>query len=243
MREMIEPSAATVFCLPFAGGSSHSYQELQRFTNSGVKLVGLDLPGRGSRFSEPLLKNLPAVVDDLFSQIKGRLSENYAIYGHSLGACLGYLLVKRIIREQCPLPFHLFVSGREAPSSPKKAENRHLLPRADFFDAVRQFEGTTNEVLENRELMDLFEPVLRADFQALDTYIYEKDLPFDVPITVMHGTDDHVTISDAQRWQEETTREISLLEFQGGHFFIFKNAKKIVEVFAQSAQSSFELAV
>lgn len=234
---------ANVFCIPFAGGSSHSYLEFQRCPDAGVKIISLDLPGRGSRFSEPLLKTLPALADDIFAQIKDRLTTPYAVYGHSLGACIGYLLVKRIVRERLPQPCHLFVSGREGPAARKNPGNRHLLPQTEFFATVRQFEGTTTEVLENRELMDLFEPVLRADFQALDTYVYEEGTPFDIPITVMRGTEEHVTRADALLWQEETTKDISLLEFQGGHFFIFKNARKIVEVFSRKALSSFDFAV
>lgn len=227
--------ALTVFCLPFAGGGAHSYVEFQRHANAGVRIVGLDLPGRGRRFSEPLLTRLPSMADDVFAKIRDRLHGNYAIFGHSLGAWIGYLLVGRIIREHSPLPSHLFVSGREGPSVRTQERNLHLLPRVDFIEAMRRFEGVTSEVLENRELMELFEPVLRADFQALDTYVYVKGAPFDIPITVMRGRDEHVTRADAQQWQEETTREISLMEFPGGHFFIFKSAPEIMEIVSRMA--------
>jgi surfactin synthase thioesterase subunit len=237
MGEMTGCRTATIFCLPFAGGGSHSYAEFQRCAGAGLRIVGLDLPGRGRRFSEPLLTNLQALADDVFEQIRDRLDGPYAVYGHSMGACIGHLLVKQIIREHYPPPFHLFVSGREAPSVVNREKDLFRLPRADFIEAMRRFEGATNEVLENRELMDLFEPILRADFQALDTRAYEKSTPFAVPITVMRGRDEHVTRGDAQRWQEETTEEISLLEFPGGHFFIFKNAQEIVEILSRKTFS------
>lgn len=234
----------TVFCLPFAGGGSHSYREFQRHAGSGIRIVALDLPGRGRRFSEPLLTSLEAVVDDAFEQIRDRLTGNYAIYGHSMGACIACMLVRHIIREQYPPPVHLFVSGREAPSVPKKGErNRHLLPRSEFLARVREFEGATEEVMGNQELMDLFEPVLRADFQVLDTHVYEKELPFGIPITAMRGDKEHVTRAEALRWQEETTQEMALLEFPGGHFFIFDNAREIVDVFTRKVLSSFDIAV
>jgi surfactin synthase thioesterase subunit len=223
----------TLFCLPFAGGSSYSYRELQRHAVDGVHIEALDLPGRGRRFSEPLLTRLQDMADDVLRQIGCRLNGAYAIYGHSLGACIGYLLVKRIVRERYPLPLHLFVSGREGPAVERKARDRHLLPRAAFMKELQRFEGTTREVLENHELMELFEPVLRADFQALDTYGYEKSAPFDVPITVMRGSDESLRRSDALRWQEETTQEIDFLEFEGGHFFIFRHAAQVARVFSR----------
>ncbi len=234
---MADHCETTLFCLPFAGGSSYSYREFKRYTDEFVSIAAIDLPGRGRRFPEPLLTSLHDMADDVFDQIRGRLNGAYAIYGHSLGACIGYLLVKRIIRERCPPPLHLFVSGREGPSVQGKEKDRHLLPQADFIEILKRFEGTTREVLENQEMMELFEPVLRADFQALDTYTYEKSEPFDVPITVMRGSDESLMRADALRWQDETTRKISLLEFSGGHFFIFRHAAQIGRVFSRGVMT------
>lgn len=234
---MADHCETTLFCLPFAGGSSYSYREFKRYTDDFVRIAAIDLPGRGRRFPEPLLTSLHDMADDVFGQIRDRLNGAYAIYGHSLGACIGYLLVKRIIRERCPLPLHLFVSGREGPSMPGKEKDRHLLPQADFIEILKRFEGTTREVLENQEMMELFEPVLRADFQALDTYTYEKSEPFDVPITVMRGSDESLMRADALRWQDETTRKISFLEFSGGHFFIFRHAAQIGRVFSRGVMT------
>jgi len=222
----------TLFCLPFAGGSAYSYRDLERHAE-GVRFVTLELPGRGRRFSAPLLTTLPDMVDELFGQIRGHLGGPYGLYGHSLGACLAYLLVKRITGERCPLPQRLFVSGREAPSISPQAEGRHLLPRDRFIEALRCFEGTVPEVLENREMMDLFEPVLRADFQALDGYVHERSAPFTVPITVLRGSEEKVSRDEALAWQKETTVAIEYREFTGGHFFIFRHAEAISRLLAQ----------
>ncbi|KJS32400.1 MAG: hypothetical protein VR64_06605 [Desulfatitalea sp. BRH_c12] len=230
---MADSNETLLFCLPFAGGSSYSYRDFQRHANDSVRIAALDLPGRGRRFSDPLLTNLHDMADDVFEQIRSRLHSPYAIYGHSMGACIGYLLIKRIIRERCPLPRHFFVSSRQSPSVQGKEKNWHLLPRADFLDIVKRFEGISTEVIENQELMALFEPVLRADFQALSSYRYEKSAPFDIPITVMRGSDENVGRADALRWQEETTQTISFLEFKGGHFFIFRHAAHIIEIFSR----------
>jgi surfactin synthase thioesterase subunit len=233
--KMADRPRGTLFCLPFAGGSSYSYRDLQRHADD-VRFVVLELPGRGRRFSEPLLTTLLDMSDDLFQQIRDRLDGAYAVYGHSLGAGIGYLLIKRIIREQCPLPQRFFVSGREAPSLPVKQKGRHLLPRAQFIEVLKRFEGTVPEVLENQEMMDLFEPVLRADFQALDTYAYEKTEPFDVPITVMRGSEESVSRDDVLKWQDETIRKIDFLEFSGGHFFIFSHAEEIGRILSRGVR-------
>ena len=231
-RAVADHSQGTLFCIPFAGGSAYSYRDLQRHA-AGVRFVTLELPGRGRRFSVPLLTSLPEMVDDLFGQIRDRLESPYALYGHSLGACLGYLLVKRIICEGCPLPQRLFVSGWEAPTLPMRERGLHLLPRPQFIETLKRFEGTVPEVLENQEMMDLFEPVLRADIQALDNYVHERTAPFAVPITVMRGSEEKVSRAEAQAWQKETTAAIEYLEFTGGHFFIFSHAEAIGRLLVQ----------
>ncbi len=219
-----------IFCLPFAGGGCYSYQEFQRYADDAVEIAAVDLPGRGRRFSEPLLTNLHDMADDVYGQIRQRHPVNYAVYGHSMGACIAHLVVKRILRDGFPAPHHLFVSGRECPSVPGKEKNWHRLSRPAFLEVLERFEGTDREVMENRELMELFEPVLRADFQALAEFKYERSAPVNIPITVIHGAQDNVTRADALKWQDETTASFSLLEFDGGHFFIFHHAARIVDI-------------
>lgn len=231
---MADHSGTILFCLPFAGGSAYSYREFQRYADDSLHIAALDLPGRGRRFCEPLLMNLHDMADDMFGQIRCRLNDGaYAVYGHSMGAWIAYLLVKRIIREGCPPPRRLFVSGRPCPSVRGKEKNWHLLPRLDFLEILKRFGGTSSEVIENKELMELFEPVLRADFQALGAYTHEKGEPLDIPITVMWGSDENVTRADALRWQEETRKGFAFMEFSGGHFFIFRHAAEIVRIFSR----------
>lgn len=235
---MTERTRGSVFCLPFAGGGAYSYRDFRRHAGRGARIVALDLPGRGRRFAEPLLGSLPDMAEDTFAQLRDRLDPPYAIFGHSLGAWVGYLLVKRILRERLPRPARLFVSGRGGPSVPGGEAGRHRLPREAFLEVVRRFAGTTQDVLANREVMDLFEPVLRADFRALDTYVHARSEPVDVPITVLRGSEDSVSRADALRWQEETTQPIVYRECPGGHFFIFPHAASIVQMLFETLETA-----
>ena len=170
------------------------------------------------------------MVDDLLAQMAGQLDEPFAIYGHSMGARLGCLLVRHLLAQDLPIPQHLFVSGCSAPSIVKRRQ-RHLLPQADFITMLQRMDCPP-EVLRNEELMEVFEPVLRADFEANDTFEYRRLAPFVVPITVMIGTEEETSRDDALRWQEETTGEFSFEELAGGHFFIFDHLSALGRTFA-----------
>jgi len=215
-----------LFCIPFAGGSSYSYKGLSDRLHTLVSVDTLELPGRGLRFSESLLSDSRAMTDDLYNQIKTGLHEPYALYGHSLGALLAFLLARQLVDKRQQKPLYLFLSGCEAPSVLPR-QKRHLLPKNEFRDVIRRFGGCSPEVLDNEELMEIFEPVLREDFKAYETYVHDAGSKLDVPIALMTGDEEELERDDLMRWQAETTSKISIETFPGDHFFIYRHWDKI----------------
>lgn len=225
----MESRKTNLFCLPFAGGSVYSYRNYQKVAPNGINIIPIELPGRGKRFNELALGDIHQMVDDIMCQFRRKFADQpYALYGHSLGTLLGYLLTKRIISEQLNLPRYLFVTGRAAPIIPLKEPPRYLLSRDAFFQRMEELGGTPADVLADGTIRDIFEPVLRADFKAVETYAYQSTKPFDVPIHVMIGTEETVTTQEALAWQMETTHPIELTKFPGKHFFIFSFGQQIM---------------
>lgn len=220
-----------LFCLHFAGGNKYSYLPLKEHLVRSINLITLELPGRGRRFNEPLLTDVNSIVDDLFEQLKGHGSEPYAVFGHSMGAILTYLLAHKIAESDFDDPNHLFVSGCKAPKVKRKLPYYHDLPKDEFVEKIRKMGGCPKEILEDDELMSLFEPSLRADFKAVETHIYTKKEPLKTPITVFIGNQDKVSWDEAKLWQEETIHPIDIKEFEGNHFFIFDHKKEIATLF------------
>lgn len=224
----MKTQAMTLFCIPFSGGSHYSYQTLTRLLPDTIRVVTLELPGRGRRFGERLLRDAHAMTDDLFRQVQDQLTEPYAFFGHSLGAALAGLLTRRIQRAGLPQPVHLFVSGKGGLSVPS-LKKRHLLERASFLQEVVAFGGMAPELIANEGLLDLFEPILRADIQASETYQYQPQL-VDVPMDVLVGTEDIVTLEEANTWCYETTHPVAVHIFKGNHFFLFGHETAICEL-------------
>ncbi|MGZ7050591.1 MAG: thioesterase II family protein, partial [Candidatus Angelobacter sp.] len=81
--------------------------------------------------------------------------------------------------------------------------------------------GTPAEVLADRKLLELFLPLLRADFQVIEAYQYQSQDRLSCPATVYGGVKDaEVSLQDLQKWQEHTAAEFQLRLFPGSHFFI-----------------------
>jgi surfactin synthase thioesterase subunit len=224
----------TLLCLPFAGGSFYAYRDFQKYTDDFVRVLPIDLPGHGRRMGEPLMRDIWQIIEDVFQQIRNHINEPYAIYGHSMGTLMGYLVTQKIAKQGLPAPLHLFFSGRYAPSVLSKERDFHLLPRDEFIRRVMEYGGMPAEVMREQELMDLFVPIMQADFEAVSTYRYEASAPFQTPITVMSGlSDETTTYEEASKWQEVTTGDVTVKQFPGGHFFIFDHLPEIGKIVSQ----------
>lgn len=222
-----------LFCFPFAGGSQYSYTLFNRYLPAKIELIPLDIPGRGARFSEKLLDDLNAIAEDLYEQIKDQLDAPFAFYGHSMGTMLCFLVTQILHNKQLPLPTHLFLSGRGGPKYEEKDRNWHLLPPNEFRQKLLALGGSPKEVLEEERLMELIEPILRADFKAVELFSYPNFQMLDIPVVVMIGKEEQITREEALSWQEITTLPVQFHEFQGDHFFIFEHTQKMIEIVAQ----------
>jgi len=228
-----------LFCLPFAGGNKYSFREYELNAGKFVNIIPLEYPGRGARIKEPLLTNVHDMADDIYRQIRHQINAApYAIYGHSLGTLVSLILTRKIVSNGDNLPIHLFVTGTSGPASyAKKKRTRHLLPKEEFIKSVIELDGSPEGVLDHPELVDYYEPILRADFKAAETFTYEENILPDLPLTVMTGTNESYDNEDIQTWQNETTWPAVFYKLPGGHFFILKNAAAIMNIITGKLQA------
>ncbi|HEX8318652.1 ACP S-malonyltransferase [Longimicrobium sp.] len=217
-----------VFCVSYAGGDARAYHGLAERL-AGAEAVPLERPGRGSRASEPLLHDPDAVIDDLFAQIAPRIDGPYALYGHSLGARLAYLLARRLC-EQGRAPARLFVSGEGSPAAPSREEQTWRLASDAFWRRLGAMGGVPPELLQHADLMAHYEPILRADFEVLSACVHPGGPQLDVPIAVMIGQDEAVSLADARKWQNETLHPLTVRSFPGDHFFIRRHWNEIAHL-------------
>lgn len=230
--------SVNLFCLPFAGGNQYSFRELKTLLPREITLIPLDYPGRGTRMRETMINSIEGMMLDTFNNLKDRLDKPYAVYGHSMGAAIAFELLHHIRKNGLPLPVHLFVSGRSAPSSPRRREEISHLPSPLFRLKIKELGGSPDEVLNNDALMELFEPILRNDFFAHETYRYQQAEKLNIPITAMHGDGEEFTDEEVEAWGNETSSRFRKITFEGDHFFIFKYWKEIAGIISSEISPS-----
>ncbi len=209
------------------------YTKWNKYLNHLIELQPLELTGRGIRYREPFYKDFKEVINDVFHQIKHFINYSpYAIYGHSMGSLIAYNLCRRIEEANLEPPKHLFLSGRRAPDY-KDPEDQTMSELADseFLNEIFKKGGTSVEFIDNKEFIDIFLPIIRADYQIINSYhhcsIQQK---VNCDLTVFYGNKDDVTWSEMSEWRRFTNKDCKLLEYDGGHFFINDHGESIVEV-------------
>ncbi len=223
-----------IFLLPFAGGSKYSYHSFIQSNSLPVSFIPLELPGRGTRIEESLLEDIELHADDIFNQILPYITNApYAIFGHSMGAILSFLILERLVRKGVAMPSHVFFSGCSGPSV-YRINDIYLLPKKNFFEQVEKIGGSISSIFSNDELLNYIEPILRADLKALYHFKYNHHHKFDVPATVLIGSSEGITDKNALAWQKEIKYPVKLKKFEGGHFFIFDHSHEIVRMIATS---------
>lgn len=224
-----------LFCFPYAGGSAQLFSDWSKDLPETVEVCSIELPGRGTRVSEPPFTQLLPLVEAIATAIHPLLiHQPFAFFGHSLGALISFELSRVLVSEYGLCPSHLYVSGRAAPHLPKP-NPIHNLPEPLFLDQLRHLNGTPEEVLQNAELMQLFVPTLRADFALNDTYTYTEAHPLNCPITAFGGLQDpEYNYEQLEAWHIHTTDSFSLKMFPGGHFFIKTARHLVLQALAQA---------
>ncbi|MCF8257157.1 MAG: alpha/beta fold hydrolase [Flavobacteriales bacterium] len=213
--------------LPFAGGNETSYGFLRPFLPKGWEMVSMTQPGKGTRISEPPLTDIHAIVGCYLAQFDEMVKGPYAIYGHSMGAMLAYLLTHRLAETGRPLPQHLFLSSFPAPAH-HHDRHRGTMTDEQFIAHMRTLGGLPPAVLDEPKLLRIILPMLRADIAAIDSYRYLDHEPLAVPITVMFGSQETALVSSVRDWQQESMFPLRLQRFDGGHFFIYPKAEEMM---------------
>lgn len=227
----IRRHALRLFCFPYAGGGAHVFSSWQQHFPSEIDVCLVHLPGRGKRLAETPFTRLRSVLDNITDVVLKHAQGPFAFYGHSMGALISFELTRELRRRGSPLPQALFLSGRRAPTLPGREGPTFNLPHEEFVARLKKFNHASRQLLDNPELLALFLPLLRADFELVDSYTYYPEPPLPCPINVYGGLQDEFVSADGLReWRQQTSSACEYRMFSGDHFFIHSASVEFLSV-------------
>ena len=233
----IQIAQLRLFCFPYAGAGALIFRKWSDALPHDIEVCPIQLPGRGTRLTEPPFTKLPCLIEALARALVPLLDKPFAFFGHSLGALIGFELARQIRRQHGLHPVRLFASAGRAPQIPHRAPPIHTLPDNQFLAELRRLNGTPRELLDHEELMEVMLPILRADFALYETYLYSTEPPLNCPISAFGGLQDRrVSASDLEAWRSQTSASFSLRMFPGDHFFL--KEPLLLQALSQELQSS-----
>jgi medium-chain acyl-[acyl-carrier-protein] hydrolase len=220
VRARPDPRAALrVFCYPYAGGGASVFRTWPDALPEDIEIVALEPPGRERRSREAPFDQLAPLVESLADGVAPLLDRPYVIYGHSLGALVGFALARELRRRGAPAPRQLVVSGQRAPQL-RLCERIHERPDAELCAWLRDLGGIPEALLREPEIMAYFLPILRADM-SVNADALDDEPPLACPIAALGGDADALVPGDAlDAWRVHTAAGFEHEVFAGGHFFL-----------------------
>ncbi|MGD9161791.1 MAG: thioesterase domain-containing protein [Desulfobacteraceae bacterium] len=221
-----------LFCFPYAGSGASVYRLWPDIILSEVEICAIKLPGHESRFIEEPYRRITKLVEDLASEIFPLFNKPFLFFGHSIGAHISFQLA-RYLRRNCKSgPIHMFVSGSRAPHIPDNPDSLHYKMEDDIFiKKLIELGGMEEEILHNKELMDLILPILRADVEMLNTIKYIEEEPLECGISSFGGLfDPRVSREDCEAWNKHTYGNFSLTMIPGKHLFINSHREQLIDL-------------
>jgi surfactin synthase thioesterase subunit len=221
-----------VLCFPFAGAGASAFRRCQEFPSDVLRICPVQLPGREERFDEPPYTDVAHAVADLLPEVLDLIDggPRVALFGHSLGAVLGYEMAHQLGSIDGLSVAQLFVSGSPGPWT-RRERRATGLSDEEFLERVREFAGYTHPALEHPELREMLLPTLRADVAMHENYLAPSPKPLDAPITSIRGTHDElVSAEQAREWAAATSGGWRAVELPGNHMYLVDSPVELVRL-------------
>jgi medium-chain acyl-[acyl-carrier-protein] hydrolase len=211
-----------LWCLPFAGGGASVWHPWAAPLAPDIEVIAFRPPGRESRLVEPPIADPATLVEALVHTILPHTQSHYALLGHSLGGLLAFAVTRELLTRGAPPPRALVASGIRAPHLPRTEPELHALPDGELISELDlRYGGIPPALREDRELLTLFLPALRADLRVYETFPLASIRGLPVPILALGGeADPVVSRNQVLAWREHTSVGFAAEFFPGGHFFL-----------------------
>jgi surfactin synthase thioesterase subunit len=228
--QRFHPSAKAgvrLVCFPHAGGAATWFHPVSAALSPAVEVLAVQYPGRQDRRAEPVLRSVEELARRAADAVRPWEDRPLAFFGHSMGALVA-AEAARIRAEEGAPPLTVIVSGRRSPTS-FRDEDVHRRDDAGIVAEMERLGGSDTRIFEDPEMRSLLLPVIRADYEAVETYRHRPGPPLPCPLLALLGDADPVaSVEEARGWATHTSAAFELKTFPGGHFYLNDHAPAVI---------------
>ncbi|MDG2305446.1 MAG: alpha/beta fold hydrolase [Candidatus Binatia bacterium] len=213
-----------LLCLPYSGGAASIFHTWPQLLPLSVEVCAVELPGHGARILEKPFRRMEPLIDALIGATEDLRAGPFAVFGHSLGGTLAFELARELERRDLSAPRGIFVGGAVPPHCPHPVLNWHTLPDDELVDVLDRINGIPQQILQEKELLQLILPGIRGDLELLSTYRYVEEGPLRSPLWAFAGASDPLAKPEQiEAWAELSPDGFAFSVVEGGHFFLSTN--------------------
>ncbi|WP_289391597.1 thioesterase domain-containing protein [uncultured Phocaeicola sp.] len=224
-----------LFCLPYAGGSSTMFMKWKTKLSSRIELTPIELSGRGSRINEECFNNFDCMMDDIVDNVVRKLDQGtqFSLLGHSMGCLLAFELYYRL-KDLGYSATHVFLLGNHAPHEMNNEKKIDLFSEEALLNKLTVYGEEICMIMEDEEIKAFFLPIIRSDFEVLQSYKYRKyRKKIECECTIINGNKD-LSIADynLDDWRDYISSSCCCYfeTIPGGHFFVQDKYEDVVNI-------------
>jgi phthiocerol/phenolphthiocerol synthesis type-I polyketide synthase E len=243
-----------LICFPYAGGGPAVFKGWADRLPDHIELCLLQLPGRNARLGEKSYTRMEELVTNLTPDLLPYLDRPFAFLGLCLGGVQAFEVAQRLVKEHDLYPSHLIFAGSRAPHF----YNEHQFASdvlqfnyesdgesaqkgdSELIAMLKEMNFANNQALfDDAEMRDLMLPIIKADYEVNNTYLYRAHPPLAVPMTSIGGRiDPYATGVHITGWREHTTEAFRSVFCAGDHYFVEGQRDLIASIVVETLAGS-----
>lgn len=218
-----------LFCFVHAGGSSSYFSQWKRNFSDSVNVIPVEYPMREKRFIDKMPTSLIELSNSIASENLDYFKDKpFAFFGHCTGGLIAYECAKALSKVHGLDANYLFVSSVLAPEY-AKVPSIEGLSDEEFTQFIIESGFVDKAICENKELLEYFLPIARADFYIHDKYTIQDTSTMPVSIACFNGNSDDSTEDKFKldAWEKYTSKEFKEYFYEGNHFYLDKHLSEL----------------
>jgi surfactin synthase thioesterase subunit len=215
---------------PHSGSGPSYYLKWLDYLPTDIEFWIINYPGREGRYMDPFATSIVELSKEIYQSVSELSSLPLYIFGHSLGAVVGFEVARmHEINDGNDLT-KLIISSRSPRKLNDELKDSLLLPDKLFAcQVLSKYGGISPEVINNDDFLELFIPIIKSDFNLLLDYEVKLKPKINTDLHAYFGENDKSFLeTEINEWRDYTNKELIINKFIGGHFYFQNNLKEIV---------------